>query len=242
MMLPTSYQELEKIYQGLSLKSSSCIAITSAEPGEGVSLIVDALAQRALSVQKRVLVVDLNLFHPRAVIESFKQEQARSKAGSDAVSWRAGQPPEPIQQAASDADLITAPFDKESLLKLREAGFLEQLIEHWKQSYDLILLDCSAVNLNNHSNIPIVRVTQAADGVLLCYLAGKTAGVKLKQACHDIQQQGALVLGVILNDQFNPALKQELLRSLPKMLRWLPGFSTWLCNRVKVSQLLSIRV
>ena len=229
MILPTSYQELERIYQTLTLQSSSCVAVSSAEPGEGVSLLVDALARRAASVQKKVLIVDFNLYHPRAV-------------EADSVGWDKGVPPIPITTFDPAVMLVPVPTDKSSQLKLREPKVLEALIEQWKQSYSLVILDCAAVNLNNQFNLPAAQVLKAADGVMMCYLAGHTAAVKLKQACAEIQSQNAMLLGVVLNDRYNPSLKSELLRCLPKMLTWAPWLSRWLCGKITISQLLSIKI
>lgn len=231
MRLPSSYQELERVYQSLTLAASSCIAVTSAEPGEGVSLLVDALARRAARGGKRVVIVDLNLFHPR----TFSTGEASGR-------WEPGSAPLPTPQGEKNISVVRAPLERQSQLALRESGALEQFIEGWKLEYDLVLLDCAAINLNNQSNLPATRALIAADGVLISYLAGVTAGVKLKQACDEIQNQQAALLGVIINDKCNPPLRSELLRSLPKMLRWLPGISPWLSGKVANSQLLSIKI
>ncbi|MCM2679546.1 tyrosine-protein kinase family protein [Echinimonas agarilytica] len=253
MIFPSNYQELERIYQRLQLSSSSCIAVTSAMPGEGVSLLVDALANRALKAHKKVLVVDFNLFHPRDVapVQSGSEEHI--------LQWRKGVPhsantnrkaqlgcsdkltDSSVLEPKGQMTIMPTPMDKESIVALREPGALEACIQQWKKDYQLIIFDCAAVNLNNRGNLPASRVVAASDGVIMCYMAGITAAIHLRQAHEELQREEALLLGVVINDQYNPLLKQELLRKLRKWSAKLPRLNAWLHRKIQNSQLLSIR-
>ncbi|MBW8192476.1 hypothetical protein K0504_15665 [Neiella marina] len=227
MALPITYQEVERVYQRLLLNGVRCLAVSSAQPGEGVSLMVDALAKRAASVGKRVLIVDFNLFHPRI--------------GADNWQWRHGQPPESRIGTHDAVHCLPAPIDAATRLNLKEPGQLEALVKEWAEQYDLVLFDCAAQQLNNQSNLPPARVMAAADGVVLCYMAGVTASCQLKTCCQQLSQDGVNILGVVINDRFNPPLKLELIRNLQKLSKYWPKLTTWLATKVTDSQLLSLR-
>ncbi|MBD1390767.1 hypothetical protein IC617_15150 [Neiella sp. HB171785] len=227
MTLPVSYQELECVYQRLLISSVRCLAVSAAKSGEGVSLMVDALAKRSASVGKKVLVVDFNLFHPRI--------------GADDWHWSNGQAPQPRTMDDDSIWYLPAPLDAASRLRLKEPGQLEALVAQWTAEFDLVLFDCAAQQLNNQSNLPPSRVMAAADGVVICYLAGVTASCQLQSCCQQLTQDGVNIVGVVMNDRFNPSLKLELIRNLQKFSHRWPKLTTWFTKKVYDSQLLSLR-
>ncbi|MGN4982002.1 hypothetical protein ACTFBY_11420 [Aeromonas dhakensis] len=64
MSIPIQYLELESLYASTLARGIRSLAVTSAEGGEGVSTICEALARRAEADGLKTLLVDLNLYHP----------------------------------------------------------------------------------------------------------------------------------------------------------------------------------
>ncbi len=231
MLLPTTYQELERVYLRLTEARASSIAVTSVQPHEGVSLLVDAIARRAAYAGKRVLIVDLNLFHPRPL--PVPDSQAR---------WCKGEPPQPINTAVEGVDLVPVPDDKKSQILVREVGHLEGLMEQWCGDYDQLLLDTSPISRNNHGNIPATRVLQAASASVLTLAAGVTTLPQLRAAMAELEAADVRLLGTVLNDRYNPCLRDELLREVARISSMFPRISAWLSGKISASQLLSIQV
>ncbi|WP_026973371.1 tyrosine-protein kinase family protein [Aliagarivorans marinus] len=227
--LPEDYQELEAVYQRLPLAQASCIGVSATRSGEGVSTLVDALARRAQLAGHRVLVVDLNLHRPRV------QHSLIGCSG-----WQQGEPE--INRSAAGLDYLPPPADRTSLIKLKEPGYLEKWIEQWKQSYQLVLLDCSSLTRANAGNLPALRALVAADQTLLCYLAGRTPGNELRDCLEDLNRTDAVVLGLVVNDRFNPSLRSELMRQGAKVSRFFPKPFRKMGMGLLQSKWLSIRI
>ncbi|WP_432452626.1 MULTISPECIES: hypothetical protein [unclassified Agarivorans] len=229
--LPSTYQELERVYQRLPNHQNSCIGVSAAQPGEGVSTLVDAIAKRAAGAGRSVLVVDFNLHHPR-----------RFDCPLFDLGWDRGEVKGVVKDPSSLVDYLPAPLDKASLLKLKEPGYIEQQIEAWKQDYQLILIDTSAINQNNGGNVSAQRALAASDACILTVLAGVTARPAFQTAVNDLKLEDVRLLGVVMNDRFNPSLKAELLRESSRITILFPRFSQYLRRFLVNSQLLSIRV
>ncbi|RKF18778.1 tyrosine-protein kinase family protein [Alginatibacterium sediminis] len=229
-LLPYNYQELERVYQQISPLSSSCISVTSATAGEGVSTLIDAIAQRTKNAGKRVLVVDLNLHHPRSNIAPETQ-----------ICWTRALDSQNLQTQAR-IDYLCAPIDFDLRQQLRDAQLLQQWFLSWKQHYHLVLLDTSALNRYNSGNISAQSVCRVSDSVLLCVLAGKTSSIQLLNAKRELESVDANVMGVVLNDRFNPSFKSLVLRSAKRLNKISPKLFRWCEQHIQNSQLLSMRV
>lgn len=64
MEIPPLNREIEQVYAGVLAKGARAVAVTSAGPGEGVTSVASALAQRSLLAGQSTLLVDLNLNNP----------------------------------------------------------------------------------------------------------------------------------------------------------------------------------
>jgi hypothetical protein len=121
--------------------------------------------------------------------------------------------------------------DRSALLRLREPGVIENLIDEWKQDFDSILFDTSAINPVNGSNLPGTRAAAACDGTLLVVMAGRTTESMVKTAAKKLEDAGALLVGSVLNDRDHPPLLQELIRESDRIRPFLPRLANWLQDK-----------
>lgn len=229
--LPSTYQELERVYQRLPVKQHSCIGVSASQPEEGVSTLVDAIARRAAGAGRSVLVVDFNLHHPRHFdVPVFD------------LGWDRGKVLGVIKDQQSGVDYLPVPMDKVSLVQLREPGAIEQWVEQWKESYQLVLFDTSAINQTNSGNLHAARALSACDASIITMMAGVTSRPAFETAINDLSHEDIRLLGVVMNDRFNPSLKNELLRETSRITDMFPRFKGYLHRILVNSQLLSIRI
>lgn len=218
MTFATHSQEIERIYSQFSRLGYRAIAITAANEGEGVSSVLRTLAQRYLLSGHKTLVIDLNFYHPTLmpVLDVTEPNDGKAILATP-------------QLIATDDDQavmtgIATPKGRSALVKLRRSGVLEEMIAKWHQEYDVVLFDTSPLNRVNANNLPAERVAAACDGALMVVLAGRTTKAQMHDAVDRLQAVDAAIVGSVLNDKYNPPLRDELLREinrLPKMLQWL---------------------
>ena len=207
------------------------VAITSANPGEGVTSVAVALAQRHLLAGRSTLLVDLDLHSP-SFSRLLELNVPRVSGPLDA--------PQLIGVTGKSATLtgITAPKRPEAIIKLRNKSVLEQSIALWLQSFDSVIFDTSPVNCSTAHSIPPERVAAACDGSLLVVLAGQTTETMVVTAVNRLKANEARVLGCLFNDRDNPSLQSELLR----IARYTWPFRGWLSRKIQRSRLLSLEV
>ena len=235
MLIPFQNIELERVYTQTLAGKVRSLAITSANAGEGVTTLATALAHRNLMAGRSTLLVDLNLWNP----------SLNGVLDLDTAIEEKGLLPSPrLISSGSQSDAligITAPTKRDAVLKLREPGVLEQCIEEWHKDYDTVIIDTSPINRVNARNIPAERVAAACDAAILSVLAGMTSETMVSSAVKKLNEAGALLLGSVINDRFNPSLKDELLREIRRISRLRP-LARWLSNKVQGMRLLSLEV
>jgi len=138
--------------------------------------------------------------------------------------------------------IITAPARRELIMQLREPGVLEKQIKDWLKNYDSVILDTSPIGLNNSGNLPGEYAAGACDACILTVLAGITPQASIKSSLDKLSQAQALLLGTVFNDQYNPELKQELLREADKLSRYFPALAARLKRWLNKSHLLSLEL
>ena len=218
MHIPPQRMEIEKIFAQLLAKRNNSIAISSTNPGEGVTGIALALAQRSLLAGYKTLLVDLNLHHP-AFDDLLRLNNISS---DDELLDTPGLITTKDHQVALMG--ITAPDKRELVMMLRRPEVLKECIKNWQLQFDKIIFDTSSFNRVNSNNIPPELVAAACDGVLLIVLAGHTTEAMVSAVVKKINVAGAKLLGCVFNDRDNPSLKSELQR---EVLRFQPRFN-WL--------------
>lgn len=236
MLIPPMTVEIDRVYSQLMAEGQRTLAIVSANPGEGTTSIALSLTQRCLLAGHKTILVDLNLHHP-ALQASLMLEQPKK-------SLELLSSPDLVNTQNHDIAVpgITAPSNREHALKLRKPGVLEHCIEQLKHDYDVIIFDTSAINRVNASNIPAERVAAACDGALMVVLSGITSETMVATAIDKLRHGGAQILACIMNDQFNPPLKSEILRQIARLKPRMSKLSTWLEKRISKNTFLSLEV
>ena len=235
-MLPHHYQELETIYAATLAGGMRTLAISAANPGEGVTTLAVALAERNLLAGRSTLLVDLNLHHP-ALEDLLSLEEADIRPLPLPAPQLVRTAEEPVALTG-----ITAPSHREMVMKLRQPGILKQCIEVLKQRYDTLIFDTSALSRRNANNIPAEQVAAACDGSLLVVLAGQTTETMVSSAVEKLKTGGAQLNGCVLNDRNCPTLKSELLREIARIKPRFNAIANWLGRRVHDNRLLSLEI
>lgn len=220
-MLEAANAEFENIYLRSLGAGMRSIAITSSGEGEGVSSLAVALVQRHLLAGRSALFVDLG------GSESTQLTALPAIAGDNPVS-----PTEPqLLTSAEDSFAllgIPAPANNKTNLGWRNPGTLEDYIVTWLDQFDAVIIDAGNFNRKPPLLVAAERIVGACDSTLLVVMAGSTTEPTVRHSCERILSAGGQLVGCVLNERYNPPLKQELLREAAR----LPGTLNTLQNRI----------
>ncbi|OUS11952.1 hypothetical protein A9Q89_07260 [Gammaproteobacteria bacterium 53_120_T64] len=236
------HMEIEQIYSRLLSCGQRALSICAANPGEGVTSVALALAQRNLLAGKSTLLVDFNCYRP--TLKPLLSLGGNSAKHPEEMLFSAAAEPQLLGSAEGELAItgIPCPQRREFIMTLRKPGMLEQCIEQWLQNYDSILFDTSALNRSNGNNIPPERVAAACDGAVLVVLAGSTTEAMAASAITRLQDGGAQLLACIYNDRDNPSLKNELLRELNRLEPRFKGIVRYLGAWLRNNRLLAMSI
>ncbi|NRA72052.1 MAG: protein SypD [Gammaproteobacteria bacterium] len=234
--IPESYLELEYIYSATLARDIKSLAIVSTTPGEGVSSLLLSLAKRNAFAGRKTLVVDFNIYNPEL--------SALTKPSVNSNSSRGLPLPAVLPQANGNTNIaiISVPIERKLVLGLREPGVLQNHITQWLDTYDNVLIDTSPMSLTNRANLPPEYISSACDGTILTVLAGRTTNTAVVNTLNKLNKAQALLIGIVINDQFNPSLKNELLREIERFDGILPTLAKKLCHWIKRRKILALEV
>jgi Mrp family chromosome partitioning ATPase len=252
MNIPYQNIEIEQAYVQAFSDPFRAIAICSANSGEGTTSLALALAKRNLMAGYSTLLVDLNLYHPslKTLFESemgnqIKQpcEITHSSSNKQLVVINTLLPEPQLVVVTDEASILTgivAPTAQGHVLKLKQAGVLEQCIKQWREEFDTVIIDTSPLNRLNANNIPAERVASACDGTILTVLAGETDSDMLSTALEKLNNHQANLIGCIFNDRDNPRLKDELIRQANRIEKRWHWLGQYIKQKVSNFKLLSL--
>ncbi len=204
--LLTEIVEMKRVYSALEAamqhRKNVCIAITSAEQGEGkTTMLVGLAALAAKENGKHVLAMDLNWHAP----------SLHTYFGAELLD------PEKVQNGASihkivhhvpEANLDVLPAVKEALMEELHNGeeetLAEKLLKKAREEYDMVFIDTSKMFPTNRHMIDPLVIAQKVDGVALVVASGKTSRHVVKRAHFELETVKAPIMGVIINDWQNP--------------------------------------
>ncbi len=226
--IPIFYAELECVYAQTVARGLRRLAVSAANPGEGVSFLARALARRGAATGLRTLLMDFNSFHPA--------DTARGSWRPDGGSVRTAIVP----IAADGLDFVPASSLASTDLSFRDPHRLRELLKEELADYDLIIADTSAVNRVNGRSVPPGVVAAACDAAVLVILAGVTTGHAARVAAASLRESGAELAGVVMNDRDNPMLVNELCREVERLRPFAPRLADWLERRLRGNALLRL--
>jgi Mrp family chromosome partitioning ATPase len=230
MTIPYQYQEIEQLYSKTVGKGLRTLAVLSSTNEEGCSSVACALAQRAMAVNKKVLLVDLNLHNP------YMSNQI------SAVDNLTHNKPQRVQLDQGPAfSVMPVPLENSTQLELREHAMLHSMVGQWLEGNDLVIFDTSPLSKVNRHNIPPQLVAQCCDGAILVVQSGKTQQNQLASAMAMLAPLNINLVGTVVNDYTNPSLGVELIRQCCKLAKYMPKLSDWLIAKINASKFLFAR-
>jgi len=212
---PIQFEELETIYSSTFGTDYHSVAVTSAERGEGVSMIAYALARRAAAAGRRTLLVDLNTANPTVARRLGLQGEDWSPTNKSVIESI-------IDLEGLEMSILSAPQNAKNILEMREEGKLRQALSAWRKEFDCIVLDTSPLTRTNQGNVMPDLAASCCDSAVFVVLAGRTAETKVTEASLRLEKVGANIVGAVINDRYNPNLKDELCRETHRADKLMP--------------------
>ena len=149
--------ELEVLWQKIDAAGVRNVALVASRLGEGTTSIAIALARRAATAGRSVLLVDLN-------------------RGSPGVAAALGLtvPPDAIVSLPGQHLSVLAELSPDKAAAWREPAQLTAQAERWRDDWDLVVFDAAPVLARDPGLISGSAVAMAAEATVLVALAGRT--------------------------------------------------------------------
>jgi capsular exopolysaccharide synthesis family protein len=195
--VPVPFQEAVRgirtqIFLSSGPVSLKTIAITSANPGEGKSVIAGSLAVSMARTGRRVLLVDADM--RRSQVDRLLNVR-RSPGLSNVITGEVPASEAITQSSVQGLFILPAGTKVESPGDLLDHEQLKRLIQSFSQVFDLVVFDCPPVTVAADATI----VANAVTSVLFVVGAGTTSPETARDAVERLMSVHARVLGVVLN-------------------------------------------
>lgn len=183
------------------------VAITSAEQGEGRSLLANLLAS-SFSFDQKTLLIDADFFNTNGL----SSELASATSAGVAELLQGEAPLEKVRvKIAENLDFIPHGKTTISSLLMLSSERVEPVMRELKSQYQRIIIDVAAVNQSQD----IQLIKRAVDGVIFIVKAGTGSAENIASALDKIEDNQSMVIGAVLNAVEEKNLEtQEGLRSL----------------------------
>ncbi|MEG3588851.1 polysaccharide biosynthesis tyrosine autokinase [Citrobacter youngae] len=191
----------------LDNRSLQTVAITSAEQGEGRSLLANLLAS-SFSFDQKTLLIDADFFNTNGL----SSELASATSAGVAELLRGEAPLEKVRvKITENLDFIPHGKTTISSLLMLSSERVEPVMRELKSQYQRIIIDVAAVNQSQD----IQLIKRAVDGVIFIVKAGTGSAENIASALDKIEDYQGVVIGAVLNAVEEKNLEtQEGLRSL----------------------------
>ena len=191
----------------LDNRSLQTVAITSAEQGEGRSLLANLLAS-SFSFDQKTLLIDADFFNTNGL----SSELASATSAGVAELLQGEAPLEKVRvKIAENLDFIPHGKTTISSLLMLSSERVEPVMRELKSQYQRIIIDVAAVNQSQD----IQLIKRAVDGVIFIVKAGTGSAENIASALDKIEDNQGVVIGAVLNAVEEKNLEtQEGLRSL----------------------------
>jgi capsular exopolysaccharide synthesis family protein len=188
------------LFAGLNGGRPRVLALASAGPREGKTTLAANLAIAVAGIGRRVLLIDADLRRPR-LHQIFEFENGRGLAdllrSADPISDSLNHGSRAT--GVPNLTLITSGAAGEGDSDLLHSPRLKELLETACHDYDMVLIDTPPILSVADGRV----VARQADAVVMVARANQTSRDSLRSACQRLAEDGALVLGAVLND-WNP--------------------------------------
>lgn len=183
------------------------ITVTSADHGDGRTLLANLLAN-SFSFDQKTLLIDLDFYNK----EGLSSELAKPSAQGVAELLRGEVTSENmIVKVNENLDFLARGNATVSSLLILSSENLEHLMRELRSKYQRIIIDAAAVNQSQDSQL-ISRVT---DGLIFVLKAGAAPADHIIHALEKIETNQSVVIGVVINQVVDKNLEtKEGLRSL----------------------------
>ena len=183
------------------------IAVTSADHGEGRTLLANLLAN-SFSFDQKTLLIDLDFSNK----DGLSSELAKPSAQGIAELIRGEGTLEGMSVKVNEnLDFLPRGTSTVSSLLMLSSENLEHVMRELKSRYQRIIIDVAAVNQSQDSQL-ISRVT---DGLIFVLKAGAAPADHIIQALDKIETNQSFVIGAVINQVVDRNLEtKEGLRSL----------------------------
>lgn len=233
----SSFTEINRMHrQALSAKRGTLV-VTSATSGEGTSTLAHIMALRSADNGQRTLLIDLNMRNA-SLSQGFAAERKNWRLSEREVN----QPLSDLVQAIPEVPnlyFMAAPRDDDSVQFLRDVQRASYFFATLEKEFDHIVVDTTPTSAVNRLNADPVMLAAAATRTVLVMMAGVTPADRIKTAARQLEDGGATLEGVLVNDYRNPSVKDDLLRFAESFQGMSPDFSAWLRSKIMNSKLFS---
>jgi tyrosine-protein kinase Etk/Wzc len=189
-----SYRNLRTNVQfaqhGRPLKS---LMVTSANPSEGKSTTAANLAIAFAQVEKRVLLVDADMYRP--VLHEFFNIR-RAPGLSDYILDNATFDEVVQKNVLGNLDIICSGTMSPHPVEIRASHNMKALFKLVLQTYNVVLLDSPPVLSATDASLLATEV----DGTLLVVSYDNTRALEIERTMESLESVGARILGVLLNN------------------------------------------
>ncbi|MDV3351399.1 polysaccharide biosynthesis tyrosine autokinase [Leptothoe sp. LEGE 181152] len=206
-------ESLQVIHTNLQMSHPSepvkFLAISSATLGDGKTTLALNLAQTAVTMGQRVLLVDAALRQPQLhEVLSLSNDIGLSSLLTENIGPTRG-----IQQVYPDEKLyvLTAGPVVENPASILASNKMNHLLSHYGEFFDLVIVDTPPVLGLADTSI----ISRYMDGLALVVRLDQTNQELLNQAIKSLQAYPTPVLGMVANGQkgYNPAFREAALSS-----------------------------
>ena len=191
-LISESYRMLQANLKFLSSdKQIKVIVVTSAVPQEGKSTVAANLAMAMAQRERKVLLVDADLYCPlQHHIWDLSNQVGLSNVLVGEVEFKKA-----IKDVTNNLSVVTSGVMPPSPAALLDSKRMATLIEACSSNYDVAIVDTPSLSVA--ADAPIIG--RMGDGVLLVVRPGVVDSVNAAFAKQVLQQSGQNVLGLVVN-------------------------------------------
>lgn len=224
-LIPTEYQEIEAVYRSVVDKKAKCLCVFSAVGDEGTSSISICLARRLQTIDKKVLLIDLNSYNPMSL--DWLEDQMDEHGWSfDDISCQLYTKP------TKQFDFLTVKELKQGA-QVREFGILKQAILMLEQEFTYIIFDMPPLMQNNRQNIPLHVISSATDMAILNVALGINNEEQVQISVDKVKKANFKYIEVVVSQFALPPLGPRLIESIEHKLKCFPWLKVKLITAIK---------